>query len=336
MTRKILRVIALAFASLTAAPAAAQPDTASQRPPAGVVERTVTIGSREWPVTGVLSVPPGEGPFPAMVLMHGSGPGTRDGDVGPNKVLRDIAWGLAGRGIAVVRYDKRTTAHAARFRALGREASIEEEFTDDALAAVRLAQAAPEVDRARVYVMGWSQSSGIAPGVVRQTGAAGTFLMAVSSRSAAEMIREQVQYAASVQPASGDTARGGQGNPILAQLDLLADPASPDSLLLLGRRFSYWRSMETGRMRADLTAMLAEGGRAMVAHGGRDYLVTDRDFETVQTWFTGQPRIVFRRYADLNHMMQPGVGRMTPAEYNQRRLVSEELIRDVADWIKAR
>ncbi len=334
MIRKTLRALALAFA--IAAPAAAQPDSASQRPPAGVVERTVTIGSGEWAVTGVLSVPPGEGPFPAMVLMHGSGPGTRDGDVGPNKVLRDIAWGLAGRGVAVLRYDKRTTAHAARFRALGREASTEEEFTDDALAAVRLVQAAPEVDRARVYVMGWSQSTGIAPGVVRQTGAAGTFLMAVGTRSVPEMIREQVQYTARARAARGDTAGSEQGRQILAQLDLLADPASPDTLLLLGRRFSYWRSMKTGRMRADLTEMLAEGGRAMVAHGGRDYLVTDQDFETVQGWFAGQPRIVFRRYADLNHMMQPGVGRMTPAEYNQRRLVSEELIGDVADWIKAR
>lgn len=333
MTRTILRLIAFALA--TAAPVAAQPDSASQRPAAGVVERTVTLGSGEWAVTGVLSLPPGEGPFPAMVLMHGSGPGTRDGDVGPNKVLREVAWGLAGRGIAVLRYDKRTTAHAARFRALGREASIEEEFTDDALAAVRLVQAEPRVDRARVYVMGWSQSSAIAPGVARQTGAAGTFLMAVSSRSAAEMIREQVQYAASVQAARGDTAGGGRANPILAQLDLLADPASSDTLLLLGRRFSYWRSMETGRLRADLSAFLAEGGRAMVAHGGRDYLVTDQDFQAVQGWFAGQPRIVFRRYADLNHMMQPGTGRMTPAEYGERRLVSEELIRDLADWIRA-
>jgi uncharacterized protein len=328
------RLAALAAALLASTSAAAQdalPDSSAERLPAGVTERTVTIGSGEWAVTGILSLPAGEGPFPGAVLMHGSGPGTRDGDVGPNKTLREEAWALAERGVAVLRYDKRATAHRARYRALGRIATVAEEFTDDGIAAVRLLQSTPGVDPRRVYVVGRSQSTGVAPHVARETNAAGVLLLAVGSRTAAQMIRDQVRYASSLTP--GDTAAERGTREMLAQVARMEDAATPDTAVVLGRPMSYWRAVPPGRAMADVEALLAGGRRVMVVHGGRDYLVTDADFEAWRRRFDGRPGIVLRRYADLNHMMQPGTGRMTPAEYNQRRLVSRALLADMAAFI---
>ncbi|HEX2204380.1 MAG TPA: hypothetical protein VHG91_13810 [Longimicrobium sp.] len=333
--RFVLPLAALALAAPAAAqsPASALPDTAAEVRPAGIVEREVTVGSGEWALPGVLTLPAGRGPFPALALMHGSGPGTRDGDVGPNKVAREWAWGLAARGVATLRYDKRITAHEARFRALGRSATVAEEHTDDGLAAVRLLQTLPEVDRRRVYVHGGSQSTLVAPGIANATGAAGVLLVAAAARSPADMVREQVTYAASLHRDSGDTAKLRQTERLLARVDLLERPESPDTLTLLGLPFAYWRSLRASQMRADLDALLARGGRALVVHGGRDFLVTDEDFATLQRWFAGRRSIGFRRYAGLNHLMQPGVGRMRPEEYGERGRVSAELIGDVADWI---
>src|SRR5207302_9634236 len=70
--------------------------------------------SVEWAVPGTLSMPVGNGPFPAVVLVHGSGPNDRDETVGLNMPFRDLAWGLASRGIAVLRFDKRTRVHGAK------------------------------------------------------------------------------------------------------------------------------------------------------------------------------------------------------------------------------
>src|SRR5665254_10563 len=56
----------------------------------------------------------GTGPFAAVVLVQGSGPSDRDETIGPNKPFRDIAWGLASAGIAVLRYDKRTFVYGAQ------------------------------------------------------------------------------------------------------------------------------------------------------------------------------------------------------------------------------
>jgi dienelactone hydrolase len=332
-------IVTLAAAALLAAPALAQQDpqprdTARERPPADVTERVVTLGTGEWAVTGILTLPGGRGPHPAAVLMHGSGPGTRDLDVGPNKVFREEAWGLAARGIAVLRYDKRSTAHADRFRARGRAPTLEEEFTEDGGAAVRLLQATPGVDPRRVYVIGHSQSTILTARVANLTGAAGVVQLAASARPAHAVIREQVEYSLSLPQT--DSATRERARYMLAGVARMADPATPDTAMVLGFPMTYWHSTDPANGMPDMEALLARGGRALVVQGGRDYLVTDTDFGLWRQRFEGRPGITLRRYADLNHLMQPGVGRMLPSEYGERRHVSQELLRDVAEWINAR
>ena len=74
-------------------------------------EIELRFGPTWFPIRGTLSLPLGEGPFPAAILLHGSGPQDRDETIGGNKPFRDLAQGLASRGIAVLRFDKRTYSH---------------------------------------------------------------------------------------------------------------------------------------------------------------------------------------------------------------------------------
>jgi len=63
----------------------------------------------------------------AMVLVHGSGPNDRDETLGPNKPFRDLAWGLADRGIAVLRYEKRTRQHGAKMAVANNNFTVRDE-----------------------------------------------------------------------------------------------------------------------------------------------------------------------------------------------------------------
>ena len=61
-------------------------------------------------------IPNGKGPFPGVVLVHGSGAHDRDETLGPNKPFRDLAEGLASCGVAVLRYEKRNHVHAQKIK----------------------------------------------------------------------------------------------------------------------------------------------------------------------------------------------------------------------------
>lgn len=109
-------------------------------------EHEVLVGEGEHALPGTLTLPVSPGPVPAVVLVHGSGPSDRDSSLGPNKPVRDLAWGLASRGVAVLRYEKRTRQHPSAFAALGESYTVREEVIDDALAAVASLRGASEAN----------------------------------------------------------------------------------------------------------------------------------------------------------------------------------------------
>lgn len=290
------------------------------------VERQVTVGSGEWALPGVLAIPSAPGRHPAALLLHGSGPGPADN-------LKAEAQELARRGIVTLRYTKRSTAHATKFRALGRRATIAEEHLDDALLGVALLQALPEVDVTRIHVVGHSQSTSVAPVVAeRVPSVAGVALVAVSSRTAADMIESQVQYTRSL--GASDSASERRTGEMLAEVARLRDPATPDSATVLGMPMTYWRDTTTKFTERRVAGLLRRGARVLVVHGGRDYLVTDEDFAAWRKAFEGTRGFTARRFADLNHMMQAGVGRMRPEEYAERRPLSPVYAEALAEWIK--
>lgn len=110
-------------------------------------------------LAGTLTVPQGKGPFPAVVMVTGSGPQDRDESLLEHKPFLVIADHLTRNGIAVLRYDDRGTARSGGSFAT----ATTDDFVDDALAAVAFAQTRPEVDPKRVGIVGHSEGGLIAP-----------------------------------------------------------------------------------------------------------------------------------------------------------------------------
>lgn len=134
----------------------------------GVREQPLAVVSPLGPLPGTLTLPRGEGPFPTVLLIAGSGPNDRDETIGPNKPFRDLAQGLAAAGIASLRHDKRTRVHAAQMaeaQKAGNALTVDDEVTDDALSALTLLAKQPGVDGKRVFVLGHSLGAMMAPRV---------------------------------------------------------------------------------------------------------------------------------------------------------------------------
>ena len=173
-------------AQAAAAPASAPPVAED----ASFSEREVMVGGDDRALPATLALPKGDGSFPAVVLVHGSGPHDRDETIGPNKPFLDIARGLAAQGIAVLRYEKRTKARPQDF-ASGMF-GVDEETTNDAVQAVATLRGIDGIDPKRVFVLGHSQGGMMAPRIAAVSGhVAGLVLLAAPARSLLDIVIEQ-------------------------------------------------------------------------------------------------------------------------------------------------
>jgi len=300
-------------------------------------EQEVQIGHGRWVLPGTLSLPQGDGPFAAVLLVHGSGPLDRDETFPPNKPFRDLAWGLASQSIAVLRYDKRTHVYAASMRSERDTLTVKEEVIDDALQAVAILREQPEIDAQQIFVLGHSLGGYLAP----RLGAAdpqirGLIILAGSARPLEDVILDQMTYVLSL--GMPDPAVREQQLAVLKkQVELVKDPkrlpTAAASDLPLGVPAAYW--LDLNAYQPDKVAQTLKQPMLFLL-GGSDYQVTREDFQIWQDALGGRNNVQFIMYPGLSHLFMPVEGgqKATPATYTVAGHVAVEVVNEIGSWIK--
>jgi len=297
-------------------------------------EKEIRFGSWLWALPGTLAIPRGDGPFPAVVLVHGSGPNDRDETIGPNKPFRDLAWGLASQGIAVFRYEKRTKKHALKLAAIRESVTVKEETIDDALAAVALLRKTDRIDPHRVFLLGHSLGGMLVPRIAaRDPEIAGFILLAATSRPLEDVILAQRRWLFLL-----DGELSEQEQTTLQQIeeqvarvkDPQLSPQTPAADLPLGIHPAYWldlRGYDPPEAAKHLRRPL------LVLHGQRDYQVTMEDFDRWRAALSARDHVQFKLYPKCNHLFVEGAGQSRPAEYQTPGNVARPVVDDIAHWI---
>ncbi len=309
--------------------------------PAKFEEREVTVGAGgAWPLPGTLTMPKGPGPFPAVVLVHGSGPNDRDESVGPNKPFKDLAWGLATRGIAVLRYDKRTKVYGAKIVAdpkVEAAMTVKDETIDDALAAAGLLRNESGVDAKRVFILGHSLGGFLMPRIAlaaKPLGIAGFISMAGLTRPLDDTMLRQMQYLYTLGGASvseEDRKKLEDIKGVVARIKALKESDRGSTEKLLGAMPSYWLDLR-GYDPAETAKSVDKP--MLILQGSRDYQVTTEDFENWKAALGGRKDVEFHLHPKLNHLFFEGQGLPTPSEYMQiHGSVAPYVIDDIAQWI---
>ena len=313
------------------------PSPAAYVNPSAFTESATTVGSAPWALPGTLTLPKGTGPFAAVVLVQGSGPSDRDETIGPNKPFRDIAWGLASAGIAVLRFDKRTFVYGAQMAA-DTTITVRQETTDDAIAAVALLRRTPNVDPARIFLVGHSLGAYLAPRIASEVPGqlAGIAMLEAPSTPMAQLILVQSQYLASLQgspsPQVQQQLAALETQVALAQSAGLS-PSTPASELPLNTPASYWLDLQAYRPVSVAAALRI---RMFFSQGGRDYQVPPSELQPWQAALSGRTNVAFRTYPAMNHLLIDGSGPATPAEYSVAGHVDGRLVADLATWVAGR
>lgn len=308
---------------------------AAQALPSGVVEREIVVPG-PVPLPGTLTLPAGKGPFPAVIIVHGSGAGDRDLTVGPDKPYRDIAWGLAQQGVAVLRYDKRPRVAPAWFA--GKAFTVKDETVDDAVSALHLLRQQPEVDPARTMMIGHSLGGMLAPRIAAADGKlAGIVLLAGATRAKlADQVDRQFAYIASI--SAGDSAvlaavkaQQAAMAPRVARIRALVPADSSDLQIILGAPAAYFIDLNAYD---PAVAMRDVKVPLLILQGLRDYQVTPEQLEDYLRVLGPHEHTTIGRYEALNHLFIPGTGVPSPNDYATPGHVDPAVITDIATWVK--
>ncbi len=188
-------------------------------------EEDVTYDSAGNKLAGTLTIPPGKGPFPAVLLVCGSGPHDRDETLLGHKPFLVLSDYLTQRGIVVLRMDKRGVGQSKGNYATATSAG----FADDAQAGVAYLKTRPEVNAKKIGLIGHSEGGVIAPMVAaRDKEVAFVVMMAGTGVRGDEILAEQQRLIALAGGAPADkVAKDNAGEKqILAMVEQGTDNAA--------------------------------------------------------------------------------------------------------------
>lgn len=304
--------------------------------PASVIEKSINIISEDYKLPATLTLPKNKQNVPVVILVHGSGPNDRNETVGKNYPFHDLAWNLADKGIAVLRYDKRTHVYAAKWLHANEEANLNHEVIDDVIAAINIIRKQPNIDSTRIFVLGHSLGAMVAPRIAqRAKNLKGIIMMAAPARSLEDIILEQIDYLYSLKDSTANNMLPMMKTMKQQMLNAkhIGDKNYNKTINLpLNMPYSYW--LDLNQYNQVKTALKIRTPM-LVMQGERDYQVRMTDFYLWEKYMKDKTNVTFKSYPGLNHLFMEGKGTKlsVPDEYFISKHIPAYVINDIASFV---
>lgn len=306
-----------------------------------MIEEKVTVGKNTaYPLNGILTLPEGlNGKVSAVVMVHGSGAADMNEHVGKCYPFRDIAKGLADRGVASLRYDKRTFVHGRKMMKETPAVTVREETIEDAVLALEILKQDERIDHERIFVLGHSMGGMLAPRIdAESSGFAGLIIMAGSLRTMNEILIFQLTEIAAHSNFLMKWILNGQIRKLQAKFAGLSEISDEEArnTKLSGATLYYFKEMNDHPASSCLENCTKP---ILIMQGGMDAQVKPEiDFAAYQELLKDRENVTFRYYDSLNHLFIPSVNKdlnRISKDYAKGGHIPSFVTDDIAMWINS-
>lgn len=298
-------------------------------------EFSMKVVSDTIQLPAILTLPKNCKNCPVVLFVHGAGPNDKDESQGPNKMFKDLAVGLASRGIASLRYDKRSFSYGPELMEDLRRLNIQTETIDDAVNALTLLRKVLEIDTNRIFVFGHGIGGMLAPAIVQQANmpVRALILAAAAAKPLAELVFEQYVHLASKTGFSKEETRllKAQERAKQKALDPKLSQNYPQDSLPLALPATYWLSWQSYDVG---TALWQINQPVLVLSGDADYQIPTETILHLKQKMMGREKLSYSNYPLLNHFLMPAAGNAGPEDYQRRNNVSEQVVVELEKWIR--
>ena len=307
-----------------------------------MLAENIVIGQgTKYPLKGILTLPDVDSsPVPAVVLVHGSGSSNMDEKVGKLTPFKDIAEGLARHGIACVRYNKRSFSYGLKMvRDKSLTITAKEETIEDAILATELLKADSRIDSDKIFIIGHSMGGMLAPRIDIEGGDyRGLIIMAGTPRRLEDAMKEQLGETLDQMNPFVKKLASGSINKLLKKFDGMYDmPDEQAKKIKIGNGATLYYFKDMGQTTV-AEYMVQVNKPMLIMQGDKDFQVkADVDFAIYKEMLKDRDNVTFKLYENLNHAFVNSVyGTISKAkqEYNVEQHIGENVIADIANWIK--
>jgi len=318
-------------------------------------EEEVSFGSAPGvTLAGALTLPQGKGPFPAAVLITGSGPQDRDEHLLGHRPFLVLADDLTRRGVAVLRYDDRGFAKSTgRF-----QDATSTDFAVDAAAAVAFLRGRKDIDGRRIGLIGHSEGGMVAPMTALKDGkAAFVVLLAAPGVPSREVMTAQrlavgKVYGVTPEAAARDNAAVSRIDTVLAETNDW-EAAKVEAARLLGEA-STAAGVKPEVLMARSTMLFTPWYREFIAYDPRPNLaklhmpvlavngendlqvVAGQNLPAIREALRANKDVTVVELAGLNHLFQTSATG-DPREYGRiEETFAPAALKTIGDWVVAR
>jgi hypothetical protein len=312
-------------------------------------------------LAGTLTIPKGSGPFPAVLLVAGSGPNNRNEEILNHRPFLVLADALSRRGIAVLRYDKRGVGKSTGNFA---KATLTD-FVGDARAGLAYLESRSEIDHHRIGLLGHSEGGAIVPRVAANAPGDVHFvvLLAAPAVPIDELMAAQqaaILKALGIDDATIAKAQASQQKMFDVVRAEKNDAAAMQQLLALGKESiaiypESLRKAFAGTSQAQLRMLVTPWFRELLAtdpkpslaalrcpvlalNGSKDLqVIPSQNLPALESALksAGNKDATVRELPGLNHLFQPCTTG-SPTEYGTiDTTIAPDALKIICDWVVA-